>query len=491
MNHLQFEYSQEKPILKDVSFSVKRGEMIGILGPNGSGKTTLLKLISGTLGGSKGDISLDGKEIKEYTRKELGRKMAVLPQKLEGLFEYTVHETVSLGRYAHQHGLFSFWTEQDEAVVQDVMEKTCVIHLAKRTLVNLSGGERQRVFLAQALAQEPELLLLDEPTNHLDIAHQIQLFNLLKKWTEETEITVVAIFHDLNIASMYCDRLLMLHHGEIVVDDKPQNALDEKLLNRVYDVNVQRQAHLSLPKPVITFVPAAKTTEAPLCFADLFTVEKSKEIISVQVAQPLKTLSSALVGDGFVWVANFVNRHVSSFYECSDPKEEMQQFLQSQGWSSQECVGMMTAASLEDVIIKTYEDIDFSVKVMITVGISNAVDAASSIEHLDEVHTQGAVNIWIFIQGHLTEAAFVQLMMVATETKTKAFMQEGVIDSKTGTAATGTYTDSIAIAATQTHEHFSYGGSITGIGKVVGYLVYEGTREGIQRASKKIRGLKC
>ncbi len=491
VKHLQFQYNPEKPILQDVSFSVTRGEMIGILGPNGSGKTTLLKLISKTLVGQQGEVYVDGKSITEYTRKELGKKMAVLPQKLEGLFEYTVYETVSLGRYAHQQGLFSFWTNEDEKIVQDAMEKTCVFHLAKRTLSFLSGGERQRVFLAQALAQQPELLLLDEPTNHLDLSHQIQLFNLLKRWTKENKMTVVAIFHDLNMASMYCDRLLLLNDGRLVADDIPQQALNEKLLNEVYHASVKRQSHSSLPKPVITFVPDLKNKTESASLSDILSVQMSKESIAVQTSQPFKTLSSALVGEGFSWASSFVNRHVPLDYECSDAREEMKQFLRRHGWDSEQCVGMMTAASLEDVVMKSYEDVHFSVSVFITTGISNAVDAAASVERFDEIQAPGTVNIWIFIQGNLTEAAFAQVMMVAIEAKTKAFMTEEVLDPKTNTIATGTSTDSIAVAASQTHEHFLYGGSITQIGKVIGYLVYEGTREGIRKSRKRVESKRC
>ena len=212
VQHVSGGYSNES-VLKDISFEVKRGELFGILGPNGSGKTTLLKMISGILPITTGEIYIKGKRLQEYSAKQLAQIVAVLSQHSSQSFSYTVKETVSLGRYAHQKGWFQTWSNEDEEIVQRVMNQTGVSAFQNKNIQELSGGEKQRVFLAQALAQEPEILLLDEPTNHLDLSYQKELLDLLKHWTTENGLTVISIFHDLNLAGLYCDRLAPARKG--------------------------------------------------------------------------------------------------------------------------------------------------------------------------------------------------------------------------------------------------------------------------------------
>src|SRR5690625_1244865 len=144
-----------KEVLKDINFSVEAGEFFGILGPNGSGKTTLIKLISGILELKKGRIEIDGRSIATYSKKELAKKVAVLPQLSPQVFPYTVKEMVSLGRYAHHQGLFRTWTKEDEEIVQKVMEQTNIVEFQHHSVMEHSGGEQQRIFLAQALVQQP------------------------------------------------------------------------------------------------------------------------------------------------------------------------------------------------------------------------------------------------------------------------------------------------------------------------------------------------
>ena len=166
--------------------------MFGILGPNGSGKTTLLQMMSGILPYHSGEIKLKEKRLQDYRVKELARVIAVLPQHSTQAFSYTVKETVSLGRYAHQKGFLQSWSIEDEEIVQKVMEQTGVTQFQHIPFEQLSGGERQRVLLAQALAQEPEILFLDEPTNHLDLSYQKELLDLMKRWTKEKDLTVIS-----------------------------------------------------------------------------------------------------------------------------------------------------------------------------------------------------------------------------------------------------------------------------------------------------------
>lgn len=215
----------QKLVVEDVSFQVSKGEMLGILGPNGSGKSTLLKLMSGILTPSSGEVLIEGKLLKSFASKELAKKLAVLPQLHNQAFSHTVRETVALGRYPHQSGWFSTWSSEDEFAIKEAMRLTAVDKYDKHLLELLSGGEQQRVFVAQALAQQAPILLLDEPTNHLDIAHQKQLLDTIKTQAIENDITIISIFHDINLASLYCDRLLLMDQGRIKVIGEPQEVV--------------------------------------------------------------------------------------------------------------------------------------------------------------------------------------------------------------------------------------------------------------------------
>lgn len=245
-------YANQK-IIQDLSFSVEKGEFFGILGPNGSGKTTLLKLLSRILRPMSGEISFKQRPLEMYQAKEFARLVAVLPQMNEQYFSYTVRETVAIGRYAHQKGLFTHETIDDSKMIEEAMAATNVLDFQHHTLQQLSGGERQRVFLAQALAQEPEILLLDEPTNHLDLSFQKSLLEQMSVWTKERKLTVVSVFHDINIASLFCDRLLFLKYGQKYAIGKPEVVIREDMVKNVYHTDVICQQHPQAKKPQIFF----------------------------------------------------------------------------------------------------------------------------------------------------------------------------------------------------------------------------------------------
>src|SRR5699024_6549927 len=246
-------------VIKQADFCIAQGEFFGIIGPNGSGKTTLMKMISGLLACSAGDIWLEDKPIKSYSRKSLAKKMAVVPQFVPQSFSYTVKETVALGRYARHSGIFQTWTKEDEEIVQDIMEQTNTTTFANQLLNELSGGQQQRVYLAQALTQQPDILLLDEPTNHLDLAYQKGLLDLLKQSNQQKGLTVISIFHDLNMASLYCDRLLLLENGQTKLLDTPSHVLTESMITDVYQTVVKNYPHPKVAKPQMHMLPARYT----------------------------------------------------------------------------------------------------------------------------------------------------------------------------------------------------------------------------------------
>lgn len=475
-------YSSEA-VLKDISFDVEKGELFGILGPNGSGKTTLLKMLSGILPFQKGEIIINRKRLQEYRPKQLAQMIAVLSQHSSQSFSYTVKETVSLGRYAHQKGLFQSWSKADEEVVQHVMKQIGVSRFQHKNIQELSGGEKQRVFLAQALAQEPEILLLDEPTNHLDLSYQKELLDFLKLWTSENGLTVISIFHDLNLAGLYCDRLLLLENGRINIDHIPNEVLREERIRDVYHTDIQKHPHPKVAAPQMVLLPKVKNKVGDFDL-DESMLNFSEEFIELTSPLPLRTMSSGVIGSGTGWHQTFVNRHVHKSYSCSDHRIEMRSFLKSKGFEPSETVGMMTAVVLEDVVYKRFEHNSFSVFVVVTAGVGNAIDASKSEQHSFEM-SPGTINTWIFVSGELTEEAFIQSIMTATEAKVKALNDLKVIDEVTGTIATGTSTDSILIAATQTGEVLEFAGTITPLGKLISKAVYQCTIEAIQKSSKR------
>jgi len=236
VNQVDFAYGLIEAV-RDLSFSVTKGEVFGLLGPNGSGKSTVVRLLSRVLNPRSGHISLAGRDLGSYSREDLARQIAVVPQETAIELPFSVLEVVLMGRSPHL-GRFAFERAADLAVAQRVMEQTGVAELATREIHELSGGERQRVILARALAQEPRVLLLDEPTAFLDIKHQVEVYDLVKALSRQNELTVVAILHDLNLAALYCDRLALLKSGHLFCLGTPEQVLTYSNVKTVYETEV-------------------------------------------------------------------------------------------------------------------------------------------------------------------------------------------------------------------------------------------------------------
>jgi len=241
-------------VLDGVGFSVRKGECFGVIGPNGSGKSTLLKLLSGVETADEGTVTFAGRTLGAFGRKELARRMAVLEQETLPPVGFTVREVVEMGRYPHQNW-FGEEAEDADRLIGAILDKLDLSRMAGRTLEHLSGGEKQRVALAKVMAQEPELLLLDEPTTYLDIGRQIQLMDRIREWQAEAGLTVVAVLHDLNLAALYCDRLLLLHRGRVAGIGTPAEMLAEERLAEVYGIAPIVTAHPALGVPQVLLRP--------------------------------------------------------------------------------------------------------------------------------------------------------------------------------------------------------------------------------------------
>lgn len=241
-------------VLEGIDLQLRRGELVRLIGPNGSGKTTLLKVLSGLLSPKQGSVRLDGTDLQRLSRRQIARRIAVVPQELTTPFAFTAWEMVMLGRTPHVRPLVGVGPH-DREVVEDKIALTGTLELASRPFNELSGGEQQRVIIAMALAQEAEILLLDEPTVHLDINHQVEILELIKRLNRQRGLTVLAIIHDLNLAALYFDRLLLLNGGRIVDSGTPAQVLREERIHQVFQAHVQVQAHPTHPAPHIIILP--------------------------------------------------------------------------------------------------------------------------------------------------------------------------------------------------------------------------------------------
>ncbi|MFC1900518.1 ABC transporter ATP-binding protein [Chloroflexota bacterium] len=220
-------------VMKDLTFQVSPGEMVGLIGPNGSGKSTIIKALSLIMRPSSGKIMIDGNNILKIPRGELARLLGVVPQMPLLPSTFTAFEIVLMGRNPHL-GLFQYEGMKDMEITWQAMGKTATQPLADRQIGELSGGEIQRIVIARVLAQEPKSILLDEPTANLDINHQLEILDLIKTLCIENNLAVVITLHDLNLASQYCDRLILINQGKVHSQGLPTEVINSKNIKEVY-----------------------------------------------------------------------------------------------------------------------------------------------------------------------------------------------------------------------------------------------------------------
>jgi iron complex transport system ATP-binding protein len=243
----------DRVALDDVSIRVRRGEVVGLIGPNGSGKTTAIRVASRALRPRTGRVLVDGEDPYRLRAREAARRVAVVPQDVPVTFEFTALEVVLMGRSPYLTPLGG-GTAEDYRLVRRAMERAGVHHVADRLVAELSGGERQRVVLAQALAQDAPVLLLDEPTTHLDPHHVVEILGTVRDIAHEGG-AVLAVFHDLNLAAWSCDRLVALQDGRVVADGRPEAVLTEGFLRSVYGVEAEVHPHLATGRPTVVLGP--------------------------------------------------------------------------------------------------------------------------------------------------------------------------------------------------------------------------------------------
>jgi iron complex transport system ATP-binding protein len=252
-------------VLDGVSLHVRRGGITGVLGPNGSGKTTLLRILSGALAPTTGAVTLEGRPLATFPKRDLARRIATVPQEIQPVFDYTVLDLALMGRYAHL-GPFGFETADDVLAVRRALAATGTADLECRHFDTLSGGEKQRVVIASALAQfeagdddAARLLILDEPTAALDLHYQIEVAQLLRHLADDRGLTLLVTTHDLQLAWQVCDRVVLLQHGRVLADGPTTEVLTPDHLQTLYGVHVDRMTH---DDGTVSLVPVSLVTRS-------------------------------------------------------------------------------------------------------------------------------------------------------------------------------------------------------------------------------------
>ncbi len=239
-----------KLIVDGVSLGVEEGSFVGLVGPNGCGKSTLLKNIYKVYKPDSGAVFIDGKDVSRMTSRDTAREMSVMQQENNVEFDMTVYDMVMLGRFAHQR-MFRTDKKKEKQIVLSGIKEVGLEGYEERSFLSLSGGEKQRTLVARALVQQASLIILDEPTNHLDIGYQYQIMNILKR----QNLTVFSSIHDLNVASCYCDRVVLMKKGKIVDIGTPEEVFVPEKIKMLFGIDTQITTNSVTKKPNIIFIP--------------------------------------------------------------------------------------------------------------------------------------------------------------------------------------------------------------------------------------------
>lgn len=224
----------DKAVVDKVSLNIEKGKITSFIGPNGAGKSTLLSMISRIMKKDEGEVIIDGKELEKWDTKELAKKIAILKQSNNINVRLTIKEIVSFGRYPHCEGRL---TKEDMKYVDEAIEYMQLKDIENRYLDELSGGQRQRAYIAMVIAQNTEYVLLDEPLNNLDMKHSVQMMKVLRGLADDLGKTVIIVMHDINFASVYSDKIVILKDGKIIKDDVTEAIISKEVLEDVYEID--------------------------------------------------------------------------------------------------------------------------------------------------------------------------------------------------------------------------------------------------------------
>ena len=237
VSNLKFSYGQT-PVIRGLDFTLKAGEWLTVLGPNGSGKSTLISVLLRILQRNKGTILYDGQNLDDWDRKQLAQRIAVVYQKNEIPFGFSVKDIIEMGRYPYQ-GKWHRWSNSDQKAVDRAIQLTHVEDFLDKNYRQLSGGEQQRVLIARAIAQEPDVLILDEPIAHLDLRFQYEVLHLCQKLQQEEGLTILSVLHEINLAAEFSDRLLLMNRGTLLAKGVPGEVIKPRTIKEAYGINIE------------------------------------------------------------------------------------------------------------------------------------------------------------------------------------------------------------------------------------------------------------
>ena len=241
-------------VIQDISFSLQKGEFLSVLGKNGSGKSTLIKALQGLLKKISGRVLVDNRDAFALSPRQMAKNISYVPQIFSPSFEFSVKETVVMGRYAHQ-GRWGGASPDDSRIIDEVMAITNIAHLKEKKVAHLSGGERQRVFIARALAQDTPLLFLDEPSSHLDIRYQVEIYQILKRLQEEKEKAILTTEHNINLAIPYSQQIMFLKDGRVQALGPPEKLVTKENIQDVFEASVEVRENIHSKLPEISLIP--------------------------------------------------------------------------------------------------------------------------------------------------------------------------------------------------------------------------------------------
>ncbi len=243
---------EEKTILDNVAFQIKKGEFISIIGPNGAGKSTLLKAVLGLIPFHRGEVWLKGQNLRAIERKALSQLITLIPQETHLQFDYSVQDLILMGRFPYVE-YWGNYSEQDYKVSHEIMDRLNLNYLSDRSYNSLSGGEKQRVLIARALAQDTDIIMLDETLSFLDLNHQVEIMNLLKDINQQEHKTILIISHNINLSSEYCDRIIILKEGSLVGDGHPEKLITYEMIRKVFQIDAGLLVNPTSHKPILYY----------------------------------------------------------------------------------------------------------------------------------------------------------------------------------------------------------------------------------------------
>lgn len=246
---ISFGYGRSR-IIHDLTLSVKKGELVGLVGPNGAGKSTLLKLAAGIACPEQGSVLINDTPVRSLSRLEAARTVALVPQNPQFSLEYSIRDVVLMGRHPHLPA-FADYPSGDRRLVDQIISELQIASLSDESITRVSAGERQRAVIARALAQQPQLLLLDEPTAHLDVAHQLLVLSILRRLARDGGTAILMSSHDLNLTGLWVDRIVLLDRGRVAADGPPAEVMTEGTLQQVYRTPVLVIKHPQTHRPQI------------------------------------------------------------------------------------------------------------------------------------------------------------------------------------------------------------------------------------------------